>query len=604
MLDSYGYPADWSLVWLGWAGLRHRIAALRLPARADQFAAHRPFWSGAQQQIHSSSQSFARSFETLSGGLDQLLSRTETCLAATREAISSGMTGQIHAGELGSTSLLEAASLASRTLDFGQQIQTLAPEIRQQLTQLDLLSQGILRREREIAEFMRPAEVVQVLLRIECTGLAEAARAPLEALGLEIASACARVAQTMEQEFLLVDQARLSIEQLVLQARRLDQRLQKALSRRHQLSFEMESLHSSAIDQSAHNEALSQASAEVRCALGRLVEAMQFQDIVAQRWQHVEQALAVHAQSDLTAPSTRWLLALQAAQLHEANAEMASALARIDDALNAVATVEQSLAAQLAAAASDTRRQHLYVQLHTILFEVWDIAQDNSAQLRDIDAHIVPLLKLAGKIGFSLGQVAYEMRLIALNAQVQAARYGVGTGLEVLAEALRRIADSMGEGGLLLDSDSRQIATLAAALQQNFQQLQQQSEDTLALCNAEIPGVTGRLTAEEQHMVKHLSLASQESLAVAQCRAHLQSALAATLAPLEELSQLAAAANQLAEQHYLSDPQVQACREAALLDHEASRYTMASETQVLQKMAGKSNGPPPASPVTGELDLF
>lgn len=604
MLDSHGYPADWSLVWLGWASLRHRLAALPLPFRSRRFAGHRQFWTSAHHQVHTASQSFAHAFEALSGGLEQLLTSTEDCLATTRQAISSGITGEIHAGNQGSFSLLEAANLASRTLDFGQHLQSLAPDIRQQLAQLDRLSHDILRRERAIADFMRPAEVVQVLLRIECTGLDEVARAPLEALSLEIASACARVGQTMEQEFLLVDQARLSIEQLVLRARRLDQYLQQAIARRQQLSAEMELIHSSAVDQSFQNEAVSAAAAAVQSTLGRLVEAMQFQDIVAQRWQHVEQALAVHAQSDLNAPSTRWLLALQAAQLHEANTEIAAALARIDDALNAVASVEQSLAAQLAAASRDTRRQHLYVQLHTILFEIWDIAQENSAQLRDIDGHIAPLLQLSGKIGFSLGQVAYEMRLIALNAQVQAARFGVGTGLEVLAEALRRIADSMGEGGLLLDADSHQIAALAAALQQNFQQLQQQADATLALCNAEIPGVTARLTAEEKHMVKHLSLASQQSLAVAQCRASLQSALAATLAPLEELSQLAAAANQLAGQHYLSDPAVQACGQAALLDQEASRYTMFSETQVLQKLAGNSPGPPPASPVTGELDLF
>lgn len=604
MLDSYGYPADWSLVWLGWAGLRHRIAALRLPARADQFGAHRPFWSGAQQQIQTASQSFAHSFNALNEGLGRFLTTTDTYLKAIRDAITSGMSGAIVNGDDCSTTLLAAAQLATRSLAFGEQIQSVAPQIRQQLAQLNRLSHDILRREREIAEYMRPAEVVQVLLRIECTGLDAAARAPLDALSLEISNACSRVAQTMEQEFLFVDQARLSIERLVAEARRLDQRLQRALDRRLQLGFQMESIHASAIDQATQNQAVSAAATAVHSSLGRLMESMQFQDIVAQRWQHIEEALAEHSRKGLASPSTRWLLAVQAAQLTEANAEMAAALQRIDDALAAVAAVEDDLRAQLSTVARDSQRQRLYVQLHSILFEIWDIAQDNATHLREIESQINPLLRLAGQIGFSLGKVAYEMRLIALNAQVQAARYGSGTGLEVLAEFLRRIADSMAAGGALLDADSRQIATLASGLQQNFALLKDNAEASLAFCQAEIPSVTDRLTQEEKRMAVNLSAATTQGQAVAEGRQFLQSALAATLAPLEDLYQLAAAANELATQHYLSDPQVQACREAALLDHEASRYTMASETQVLQKMAGKSDGPPPASPVTGELDLF
>ncbi|MFN9975567.1 MAG: hypothetical protein ACK58T_37310, partial [Phycisphaerae bacterium] len=147
------------------------------------------------------------------------------------------------------------------------------------------------------------------------------------------------------------------------------------------------------------DQVLNRISSELDRAVGGLIEAMQYQDIVGQRWQHVEDGFRGVAAGGWADRDTLWSAQVQQAQLAEANAEMAEALCRIEDSLTVVAEAEQTLVEEIDAVIADAGRQKLNVRLHAVLFEVWDMARTNQEEMLAIDHLITPLLDVAGKMG-------------------------------------------------------------------------------------------------------------------------------------------------------------------------------------------------------------
>jgi hypothetical protein len=244
------------------------------------------------------------------------------------------------------------------------------------------------------------------------------------------------------------------------------------------------------------------------------------------------------------------------------------------------------------------------------LQQVWDMVRFNENEMKATDELIAPLVQVAGKMGCQIGKVSYEMRLIALNAQVQAARFGDSTGLEVLAESLRQIADGMGEGGNALGQDSRRIEQIATSLRACFAELRNQATNIRMECDHDIPASIDRLSRQEEKCIDLLIEAKSGVRALGSVREEMQLALTAAVPPLEDLAELALACGDLVEKNYRNNPEVLSFMENQLLDKECSRYTMASEKEVLLGVTGKSQSGSESATVvatedeTGDIELF
>lgn len=597
IVDHYGHPVDYEALFsISLSGLLALSRKLQGPPALDL-----ELWRVGSDRVASARASMETAFRKLGDDLERLLAANAEGVRLARASIAAGM-----ATDTGNdtNSLVNAARLSQRALRFNEHSKAQAAEVAAFLADLERMSREIHQMVNQIQEHMRPAEVVQVLLRIECARLDEVARAPLEALSAEIARACMKMESTMDVEFALVKQTHATVSNMVEHLRNLNQRQADGEQRRSELSQEMELLHLQATEQIERDQALFSISAQLDQAVGKVIESMQFQDIVGQRWQHVEEGLRRVADGNPAKAETGWDAMLQQRQLAEANAEMAEALCRIEDCLQLLQGAEATLVAQIDGSMGSAERKNLYVRLHAVLFEVWDMARTNQDEMQMIDQLILPLVDVAGKMGCQIGSVSHEMRIIALNSQIQAARFGAGTGLEVLAEGLRQIADRMGESGAALDRDSREIELIAQSLRSAFHELGEQSVQVCRECDHDFPMAIEALDQEEKKVNGLLREASASLANMARVREQMLDSLRHAATPLEDLAVLAQDCGNFVEKHYESDERVKALRAESVLAAESARYTMESEKAVLRQLAGAESGFEENKPATGELDLF
>lgn len=604
-IDAYGNPVDYEPL-LGFAvgGLLSLHSWLsRGLGRAPSLDLS--LWTSGCERVGLARAEMAQSFLRLSDGLQALLKANECCIQHARDAVAAG---NLPTAEGTETTLIASARLLQRVLRFGEQGRAGAVTIREDLDELDRLARRILLMEAAIEEHMRPAEVVQVLLRIECARLDDAARAPLEALSAEIARTCQKMAQTMQMEFQLVEETNETVNRMIEHVRVFEKRQREAEQRRCDLASEMEFLSQRAQEHIERDHMLSKIAEELGRTVFAVIEAMQYQDIVGQRWEHVQEGFATIQCAERGEAESGWNAIVQQAQLAEANSEMAAALSRIEARLAALAEAEGQVGRELDVSLQDSRRQEVHIRMHAVLFEAADMVHINETQMRSTDEMIAPLVQVAGKMGTQIGDVSHEMRMIALNAQIQAARFGASTGLEVLAESLRRIADEMGESGAALDADSRQIEQIAADLRACFAELHGQAMAVCQECDRDFPTMTEQLLNQEANCTRSLRLAVESLKALSAAREQMERGLESALAPLEDLTQLAQQCGEFVEEHYRKDARVEAFMKDQLLEAESSRYTMASEKEVLMQVAGKATATAESDaddpPATGGVELF
>jgi len=611
VLDSYGNLVDYEplAAWAlgGMLSLRtlgKRKALGRRPGGMSP-------WATGAERIGKSRKDVEAVFRRLGDGLDDLLSANTKCLKQARLSARSSLANANGSTGEPESCLLLAAELCTKVLRFGEQGKESAASVRTDLDELERMSLRILKMETEIQDHMRPAEVVQVLLRIECARLDEVARAPLEALSTEIARTCEKMSKTMEAEFRLVDETHRGVLEMIRHVRSLEQRQRQAESRREELAEEMTELKLMATEQADRDQALSLISASLEQAVSGVIGAMQFQDIVGQRWEHVEHGFEEIASAGESTVEAGAKSMVQSAQLAEANAEMASAVCKIEASLASAGQAEARLGEELAACLGNSRRQQMNLRMHAVVLEVWNMVRSNAEEMEAADKLIAPLVHVAGKMGCQIGDVSNEMRLIALNAQVQAARFGASTGLEVLAEALCQIANQVGLSAESLDRDSRRIEHIASDLRVSFSKIHQNSMQVSEECDRDFPTIVEQLSSQEKTCCEFLNSSVDAIAALSDARERMERSLHKAVAPLEDLAQLAHDCGRFVEEHYQGDSQVEAFLQAQMLEVESSRYTMESEKAVLIQIAGKQ-GPPleksprgsGADPAVEGLDLF
>jgi len=204
--------------------------------------------------------------------------------------------------------------------------------------------------------------------------------------------------------------------------------------------------------------AISEASGEVSRNISEVVTSMQFHDITRQQLEHVQEALCDLEQrlasNDGMNPASAEAMAgevygvcrLQSAQLIHARDGLALAVSGIVENLRGLADRSRAIARQTREIirVADGAGDSLLIEIERSLAAVVGLlakSQDANLNLRRAIESVAGTVAEISSFVIDIETVGEEIKLIAMNSQIKAARTGdEGAALGVLAEAIQRLS--------------------------------------------------------------------------------------------------------------------------------------------------------------------
>lgn len=316
--------------------------------------------------------------------------------------------------------------------------------------------------EGTLNDIVSPLRFIQTAFRIESAGLVPETRAVFVALTRDIEQLHAQVVGLFAEQFQSLARAEAQIAALV---KRLGPQIRvhqkRATDKRLSIEQALVGLRESLEENARRDIRLADAARGLQSGIGEVVQAVQFQDITSQKLHHVDAAiremsarLAELPGRGPVAGESAWPEAcaffsqgarIQVAQIRSVQAELKQAEARIHGALEAIVNRADSVDHECL-----TLRNFRTISIEgdgvvqVVLNSLEDFNQvvEQTCQIQaEVHETLVPLAGMASNLtGVILG-LSQSIRLIALNAQIQAAHIGAGTGLEVLSQRTCQIAD-------------------------------------------------------------------------------------------------------------------------------------------------------------------
>jgi hypothetical protein len=209
------------------------------------------------------------------------------------------------------------------------------------------------------------------------------------------------------------------------------------------------------------------ATERISARVANIVAGLQYQDILTQRLSHVVSGLDDLAARLITAESSgepesmtflRDVALVEARQLEDIEKILDQTIRNIVKALGELSTEIGGLSNECVLLNGVESSSGAFDGMVQTLLETFDenllLIQSTSEQSDTICCVLEPISGLLGSLTGNILELSAQIRLIALNAQVQAVQAGAGTGLEVLSDHTRSIAEEM----------ARIVASVAAEL--------------------------------------------------------------------------------------------------------------------------------------------
>lgn len=331
-----------------------------------------------------------------------------------------------------------------------------------QLCQHQTMISEVRRLEGVLDRIVAPLKFIQTAFRVESAGLDPEVRAVFLALTRDIEQLHAQVVGLFAEQFQSLARAQEQISALVKRLRpQIRAHQQMSGDKKALIERTLEELRVALEENRRQDVRLVDAAQGLKAAVGNVVRSVQFQDITSQQLQHVDEAIAEMAQRVARMPERRTRAAAAAWNedcrfLGDAGKVQVAQIHAVEDSLTAA---EQSIGAALAEIAGRADAvDHECMTLRnfrTISIEGDGVVQvvlnslDELSQIIDrtytMQSEVYETLRPLGNMASNLTGVirglSQNIRLIALNAQIQAAHVGSGTGLEVLSQRTRQIAD-------------------------------------------------------------------------------------------------------------------------------------------------------------------
>ncbi len=435
---------------------------------------------------------------------------------------------------------------------------------------------------RRMQETLAPLACMTFFFKIESAGLDEASRETFLNVTAEIDRMRALVDETFAQNAELLASTHATLARVRL---RLEQDLtaqaKHIRTRRLEIDQAIQTLEGQLGATSASDAELHRRSRAIAADVGRIVQGLQFQDIVQQKCDHVLTALEECCQAD---PVSAQAVKLEALQLDGAATDLAAghtaALASFTQITEHISLVHAGTRDLGAAEGLTPAADAMIRTLHSSLAEVHTIVGQLADLTRQTHEAVRPAGDLAGNLSSTLSELAMQIRLIALNAQIRSVQIGERTGLEVLAARTAEISREIND---LSDESARDLVQLRAAIEAMlaaFGAIQQSGQEQIsALTSArstteqKLQGVRDHARAAAQQITRlttELSTSAQEAVAEVGAFPVLRDALSTASSRLLEL------AGELG--HSPAD--------TADFAASTQRYTMASERETYERLTG------------------
>lgn len=330
---------------------------------------------------------------------------------------------------------------------------------------------------------------LMVMFRVESARLDGGAGEVFKGLTDQIAGIGVDVRQSFSEQFEIIRNTLgafdRSIAQLSSQSEmiRLDSTEQKRRTGAAQASFQVQ-----LADNQRREEQLKLISRAVSHGTSEIVVALQAQDAVSQRLGHAGEGIAEACELLPKAQSHRartgdaeieervfYLLSLQRTQVEDVHTQLEASEDAIGSAVEEITSQTQFVGAEctlLKDFQEIVASAHKSVALSlTMLQDARTLIECVAGSSREFYQALSPMGELAAGLSGDLDSLAHKMRLIALNAQVQAIQIEGGASLEVLAAHVAelsaetsQLATSIGECLVLLTSNLSRMADVFGSL--------------------------------------------------------------------------------------------------------------------------------------------
>lgn len=361
-----------------------------------------------------------------------------------------------------------------RRLDaLNEESHALLEQLRAQHDEIARLHQNGARLERAIA----PLRIVETLFRIESAGLPPETQAAFSALTQQIAELDLRVRDTFSLHFNALGITRNAILQVV---RHLDtQRAEHdraAATQRAAIRNSLASLEDGIARLQPQAERTASLIRDVDREANAMVVGLQYQDITRQKLEHVESGLATLRERVASGRASRSYVSqsarLQAAQLSAVAGEQEQAVQSIAAGLHRIVAQLQGLES-MTLHHGDQRsvRRNVEATIDTaseMLGSLGVAVERMDANGRAAMQAVAAFGTVASDLGCTIRELTWGIRLIALNAQVQAAQVARCDGLEVLArhtyivsEETTRLTEAIGSDLGAIDAQLKLLAAQA-----------------------------------------------------------------------------------------------------------------------------------------------
>jgi len=477
----------------------------------------------------------------------------------------------------------------------------LQAQLRQDHQGIDQLLQA----EASLRRTMAPLQTIQTLFKIECAPLGVEAQTMFTALTQEIERMHNQVCELFDTKFTELRQVEHILDEVGVKLEG------QTASLRHFVAKEKTEIQDSLRRLSAELAAnqqrevrLQNLSRQVSREIQAIIVGLQFQDIINQKLQHtgaaVAQILERFDENDEALQFLAQACRLQARQLQAVRDDLGQAertvktgieqlLAHLSEADTNCLSLKEF---DQVTASSDGMIQVLLGLIESVRGRVTEMAQ----RAAEIEQPLQPIQNMAAGLTLVVRQLSYRIHLIGLNAQVQAAHFRHGAGLEVLSA---RTSEISLETNRISETVATHLDQLAAGLNESvkaFNGLHVQAkaqQDWLAHPGAEAEKGLHQLRNEALttlcgvgELLEEIQRRAGEALEAVQYEATADAALAGLQTQLETLGE--AAAEQLGRRH---DP-----TQNWLGEYQAE-YTMDSERRLYDQVVnGAATAAPPPAP--------
>lgn len=332
-----------------------------------------------------------------------------------------------------------------------------------------------------------PLTHIQTMFRIESASLPEEVRQVFTGLTAEIEKVHREVNETFGQQFASVSNTGAALRDVQQKITQKASQIEGALTQhKEQIAASLERLRTELARNAERENELSQATREVNEGVSSMVMAMQAHDIASQRLEAIINSLSRvrellrNGQSEQEAWS---LIILQKAHLEDVRKQL-------EESEQALRTAIEVIVSRVGSA-GDCSRVKQFEDVTAASNGSIDLSLAMISDVRTLlsgaiefshlfESAMKPLANLTHSLTNSIEGLSIQMRLVALNAQVQAVQIGTGTGLEVLAAQTATVSGETSAIADTISSGIGRVVTIVQAVTNSFQSTLGSAEETLS----------------------------------------------------------------------------------------------------------------------------